>query len=71
MSQIVSLLDSIDVICPHCGEFNEISDIAVSMTIEDTDVMRKVNECQFTYGCENCHKEFKLNPEMNVAVEKV
>ena len=71
MSSIVSILYSLDFICPHCEEYNEISDIEVSVIIHGTDSSRRKDECVFIYECENCKGKFKITPHMDISVEKI
>jgi hypothetical protein len=71
MSSIVSILHSLDFICPHCEEYNEITDIEVSVIIHGTDSGRRKDECVFIHECENCKGKFKITPHMDINVEKI
>lgn len=71
MSETRFLLGTLDFICPHCEEWNEIDDIEVSITIWGTDVGRMKDECVFEYGCKECGREFRVTPHMDINVEKM
>lgn len=71
MSEIVSLLHSLDFVCPHCEEYNEITDIDVSVTIRGKDVGRRTDECVFDHECENCGMKFRVTPHMDIDVKEI
>ena len=71
MSSTTFLCSSLDFICPYCEEYNEISDIEVSIIICGTDSSRRKDECVFIYECENCKGKFKITPHMDISVEKI
>ena len=70
MSKIIYINEIIYVNCPYCDEENEIWDFDCSVTIENTDIVRKSRESQFEVECEYCRKAFKIIPEMEIRVEK-
>lgn len=70
MSQEMFVMSTIDIPCPHCDEYNELYDIAFSLTIESVDTVRPVREAAFTHECEECGLEFEINPEANIEVRK-
>ena len=70
MSQIVPIYRSIDINCPHCQGSNEVHDIDVSMTVDNTDISRHKDECAFEHECDCCGKFFVVEPELHVGVYK-
>lgn len=68
MSEINSLLSTIDICCPHCNEYNKISNVDVSVTIDNTDLARPMDECCFDYDCDRCGKKFGVRPQMHISV---
>lgn len=71
MSIIVRIMNSIDINCPHCDTPNEIEDIDASTIIDNTCISRRVDECAFVHKCTDCGGSFKVNPCLDVRVEKV
>lgn len=71
MSKIGTLYGFLDFVCPHCGEYIEIYEIDVSVTVFGADVSRLVDECVFTYECEHCSRKFRVTPHMDIDVEAV
>ena len=69
MSQIISLIRSVDLLCPHCEELTEDVDIDVSVTIWGTDVSRPKEECCFTFECDHCGQPIKVIPHLDIDIQ--
>lgn len=70
MSQIVPIYRTVEINCPHCHAPNELDDIDVSMTIDNTDIMRHKDECEFDHECDECGKFFTVAPVLDIGVTK-
>lgn len=70
MSIIMGTYQSFDINCPYCDTPNEIDDIDFSVTIDNTNITRCVDECAFYHTCEECCEIFIVNPEANIKVRK-
>lgn len=68
MSRVISLYSTIDICCPHCEEYNEIDDIDISVTIDNTDISRHKDECVFVHQCVSCGRKFKVTPHLDIGV---
>ena len=70
MSKIVNLSSSIDINCPYCDWPNPFDDMDISMIIDNTDIARKIDECDFQIICDDCKKGFWIRPYLDISVFK-
>ena len=71
MSKIIELIHSVDVACPHCGEYNEILYISIAVTVEGVDVGSCPGETRFAYSCASCGESFTIEAVGEIMVRKV
>jgi len=71
MSQIINIYDSLEFICPCCGEYSEIDYFDASVTIEDMDMGRPSDERVSEYTCEHCGESFEITPHMDIGVKHI
>lgn len=70
MSQINSLWQSVDLLCPHCEEMLEIDDVDVSVTVWGFDVARPADECVYDMVCDGCGKKIIITAQLDIGVAK-
>ena len=70
MSQIETLWGDIDIVCPHCEEYVELSDLEISVTIEGKDIMRHESEGIFEIICSECQKPIKCKAQLDIGISK-
>lgn len=69
MGEMNRLQNPIEVICPGCGEYVEIDDVDVSVTIWGTDDGRGKTDGVFDHTCGECGKVFNLICHLNIGVQ--
>lgn len=68
MSTKNSLLHSVEICCPKCDEYFEISNVDISVIVMGCDIARRIDEAVFDIPCIHCKSEIQITCQLDIDV---